>query len=105
MISRAILARRLPLAASASNCVSRIRTNASSAATKKPLNTTNARTARIFRRLSAKAFQFMSQTPLAEDELENSGQGDNSDFSLVAAEHDGETLAAALHALQRGLKP
>ena len=44
---RAVRARRLPLAASGASCVSRMRTNASSAATKKALNNTNSATAEI----------------------------------------------------------
>ena len=48
---RAIFARRLPLAAKAASCVSRMRTRASSAATKKAFNSTSTTTASRFKRV------------------------------------------------------
>ena len=49
MMRRATFARRWPLIASASSCVSRIRTKANSAATKKPFNNTSPSASRILR--------------------------------------------------------
>src|ERR1700742_2244221 len=96
-ISRATRARRLPLAASASNWVSRTRTSANSAATKNPLSTTSARTATIFNPLSVIASQFISEAHLPKNELQDVGQGDDPHFASIAAEHDRQSLATALH--------
>src|ERR1017187_907608 len=105
MMFRAAFARRLPFATSGSSCVSRMRTSASSAATKKPLSRTSTMTARIFSPSSMSALTFMSQTYLAKNNLENILQRHQSNFTPVAAQHDGEPLAAALHSAQRNFKP
>src|SRR5690242_16230651 len=97
---RATRARRLPLAASASNWVSRTRTSASSAATKNPLRTTSAKTATIFNPLSMSASQFISEANLPKNEFQDVGQGNDSNLAPIAAKDDGQSLAAALHALQ-----
>src|SRR5450759_3612978 len=102
---RATFARRLPFATSGSSCVSRMRTSASSAATKKPLSRTSTITARIFSPSSMSALEFMSQTHFAKNHLENILQRHQSNFTLVATQHDGEPLAAALHPTQRNFKP
>src|SRR4051794_7681118 len=105
MISRAAFARRLPLAASAANCVSRTRTIASSAATKNPFITTRARTATIFKPLSVSASQFMLQTHLAENKFQDIRQRNDSDFATIAPQDNRESLAAALHPLQGAFEP
>src|ERR1035438_7813180 len=59
-ICRAVLARRLPFAASEASCESRMRTIASSAATKKPFSSTSASTVRIFSAIKMTAWGFIS---------------------------------------------
>src|SRR5450759_3765798 len=101
MMCRAIFARRFPLPMSSSSCVSRMRTKASSAATKKALNKTNATTASIFQPSSMSAFQFILQTHLAENRLEHVLQRDDADFTPFTVQHDREALPAPLHPAQR----
>src|SRR5579862_4248486 len=100
-ILRAIFARRLPLTANASSWVSRIRTSASSAATKNPFNTTSARTARIFSPSLVSASPFILKAHLAKDKFQDVRERNNSDLALVSAKDHREPLSAALHALQR----
>src|SRR5215469_4606606 len=97
---RATFARRLPLAASASNCVSRIRTSANSAATKNPFNTTSASTASTFNPSSVRVSPFISQAHLTKNKFQDISQRDDPDLPLVAAQNHRQPLAAALDSLQ-----
>src|SRR5581483_106744 len=103
MSRRAMIARRWPLKTSGSSCVSRIRINASSAATKKPLVTTSASTPSTRNKLAVSTS--MLQTHLPENHFENILQTDDSNLTLISSEHNGQTLAAALHPFQRRLQP
>src|SRR3954470_2951721 len=104
-IRRATFARRLPLVASASSWVSRMRTSASSAATKNPLRATKANTARIFKPLSVMASQFILELHLAENELQNVFEGHDADFAPVASQHHRQPQTAPLHPLQGDFQP
>src|SRR5664280_363158 len=101
IIWRATLARRLPRASSGPNCVSRMRTRASSAATKKPLKATSRNTAMILQLSSTSSFQFISEADFPKDDFEDVLQSDDSDFLSVPAQDHGEALTAALHSAKR----
>src|SRR5436190_23252943 len=96
MIRCATFARRFPFATSASSCVSRIRTSASSAATKKPFITTSAKTARIFKPLSVNDSQVILELHLAKNELQDIFQAHNSDFAPVESQYQRQPHPAAL---------
>src|ERR1022692_3020562 len=132
---RAIFARRLPFATSASNWVSRMRTSASSAATKKAFISTSTTTASSFRPSWMNCVQFISQSSssscssssskklcfedqsedekekcssqfhLAEHEFQDVFQGHDAGLAAVARQHDGQPLARALHPAQCDLQP
>src|SRR5206468_11173793 len=93
---RAIFARRCPLTTRVSSWVSRILTTASSAATKKPLSTTNAPTASSLSRSELTVSLCILQIHLPENEFENVVQTDQAQFALIAAEDDAKALTAAL---------
>src|ERR1043165_10062848 len=102
---RARRARRFPFFTSASSCVSRMRTSASSGATKNTLSNTNSASASTFQPSCMRASRFMSQFHLAKNHLQNIGKSHHASFPAVTAQHDGKTLSAALHALKRNLQP
>src|SRR5437870_1425299 len=98
---RAIFARRCPLEIGPSNWVSRMRTSANSAATKKPFSSTSNATTRTSVAQRMKASQRMLQFHLAKDHLEDVFQTHNPGFVFVARQHHGQALSASLHPLQR----
>src|ERR1700676_2132433 len=103
MICRAAWARRSPRIASPVSCESRMRTSASSAATKKAFSKTRTATARIFRKIMAKVV-LMSEIHLAKHDLENILQGHDAHFIAFAGKHNGHTLPRPLHLAQRGFQ-
>ncbi len=131
---RAIFARFQPFAASASSCVSRMRTSANSAATKNPFSSTSTSTASTLSKITMAAsrvmsqpssFSFSSSSPkifdyederedeeesfsqfhLAKHHLQNVLQAHDARFGAVAGQHDGQPMAGALHQPQRNFQP
>src|SRR5665213_705509 len=131
---RAVLARRLPFAASEASCESRMRTIASSAATKNPFSMTRSSTARIFSAIKMTACQFISnssscsssssssffcfedddedeheqdysQFHFSEHHFQNVLQGHNANLCPLARQHNGHALSGALLQTQRHLEP
>src|SRR5882724_11402645 len=101
---RATFARRSPLKARASSCVSRIRTKANSAATKNPLINTSPRTSRSFQ-VIWRTFVIRSQAHIAENNFQHVLQANDADFAPIASQNNHQPLAAALHATERHFEP
>src|SRR5277367_2501385 len=97
---RTMPAWRWPDEARVSICVSRIRTRASSAATKNPLIRTSDSTASSRRRSPSSSFISGSKPHLAKNHLENILKTQDPGLTLMASQYDGQSLAAPLHALQ-----
>src|SRR5438477_4608245 len=125
-ICRATFARRCPLIASGWSCVSRMRTKANSAATKNPFNRTSPSTSRILRTRSRiivspeqcpvrvedvkpacprASNHIKSQAHFSKNYLQHILQPDHSDGLPVPAQHDPQSLAAALHPAQGNFQP
>src|SRR5213594_649796 len=100
---RATFAPRCPLSMRGESCVSRIFTSANSAATKKPLSSTSATTARSLSRMEITVS--MLQAHLSEHDFQDILQADNADLALVPAQHNRQALAASLHPGQGFLEP
>src|SRR5262249_9420858 len=101
---RARAAWRWPRATSASSCVARMRTSASSAATKNPFNSTSSNTRKTFAAREMMRFQSMLQVHLAENGFRDVLERDDPDLAPVAREPDRHALAAPLHLAQRDFK-